>query len=104
MADQFKNHKKRLYHDYILKKKTSQFTRANEKLKDQWDEFVLFKNSDVAKKRSEINKGNAKKKIYHHVMGPGDYKSNRPKWEKAEKELIDKGINPEKSEWTERAK
>ena len=34
MADQFKNHKKRLYHEYILKNKTPQFTGANEKLKD----------------------------------------------------------------------
>jgi hypothetical protein len=34
MAKQFKNHKKILYHDYILKKKTPEFTGANEKIKD----------------------------------------------------------------------
>jgi hypothetical protein len=32
------------------------------------------------------------------------YKNNRPKLKKAEKELIDKGITPETSGWTERAK
>jgi hypothetical protein len=56
---------------------------------------VLFKNSVEAKKRPEINKANANLKIYHHVMSPGGYKSNRHKWEKVEKELIKKEINPE---------
>ena len=63
-----------------------------------------YKTSSEAKRRSEINKANAKKKKYHHVTGPGGYKSHRPKWEKAETELINKGIIPETWDWTERTK
>ena len=55
-------------------------------------------------KRSETNKANAKLKKYHHVTGPGGYKSNMPKWEKSEAELINKGIDIETADWTERAK
>jgi hypothetical protein len=37
-------------------------------------------------------------------MGSGGYKVARPKWEKTENDLIDKGIDPETLEWAERAK
>ena len=63
-----------------------------------------YKTSAEALKRSEINKKNVALKKYHHVMGTGGYKGARPKWEKTENDLIDKGINPETSEWAERAK
>ena len=104
MAAQFNNHKKRLHRDYILKEKTLKFTGANEKLKDHWDEFVLFKKSDVALKRSATNKANAKMKIYHHVMGTGGYKSAMPKWDQTEAALIAKGITPGTAGWFERSK
>ena len=63
-----------------------------------------YKTSAEALKRSEINKQNAALKKYHHVTGTGGYKGARPKWEKTKNDLIDKGINPETSEWAERAK
>jgi hypothetical protein len=82
MATQFYNSKKRLHQDYVLKDKTPTFTGAYEKIKDHWDAFVEYKTSDEAKKRSKINKQNAAKKEYHHVMGSGGCKVARPKWEK----------------------
>ena len=71
MAQQFSNWKKRLTVDYIRKGKTPDFTGANEKLKYHWKGFVEYKESEEFKKRSAINKENAKKKIYHHCMGSG---------------------------------
>jgi hypothetical protein len=65
---------------------------------------VKFKQSDEAKKRSETNKANAALKKYHQVTGPGGYKANMPKWEKAEAELINKGISIGTEGWAERAK
>ena len=69
MAEQFVNWKKILNKDYVLKGKTPKFTGANEKLKDHGDEFVEYKKSEEAKKRSAINKKNDVKKEYHHRMG-----------------------------------
>jgi hypothetical protein len=36
-------------------------------------------------------------------LSTSGYKTNMPKWEKAEKELINKGITPETLGWIERA-
>ena len=81
--------------DYILQGKTPEFTAAYEKLKDHWDEFVEYKTSEEAKKRSAINKKNAAKKEYHHSMGSGGYRATKPKLEKDENDLLEKGIIPE---------
>jgi hypothetical protein len=86
------------------KNKTLDFTGAHEKIKDHWPKFVKFKLSDEAKKRSKTNTANASLKTYHHITGPGGYKSNMPKWEAVEAELINKGINIETTDWAERAK
>jgi len=37
-------------------------------------------------------------------MGSGGYPTAIPMWEKAEQELIDKGLVPESVDWPERAK
>jgi hypothetical protein len=37
-------------------------------------------------------------------MGSGGYPTAIPKWEKAEQELIDRGLVPESLDWPERAK
>ena len=60
--------------------------------------------SEEAKKRSAINKKNAAKKEYHHSMGSGGYRVTKPKMEKDENDLLEKGIIPETQEWAERAK
>ena len=52
MAAQFCNWKKRLHQNYILKNKTPTFTGAYEKIKDHWDTFVKYKESDEALERS----------------------------------------------------
>ena len=66
MAELFRNHKKTLYRKYVAKKITPDFTGAFEKLREQWPEFVAYKESSVAKERSIKNKENAQKKKYHH--------------------------------------
>ena len=53
MAEAFRNYKKRLHTDYVLKKKTPVFKGVLEKLKDQWPEFVAYKGSEKPKERSE---------------------------------------------------
>jgi hypothetical protein len=104
MALQFNNWKKRLYKEFVQKEKTLVFTRAYEKIKDQWDAFVEYKTWEEAKKRSTINKKNVTKKKYHHTMGQGGYKSGKPKWKKMEDGLIAKGIILEILKWNDRSR
>jgi hypothetical protein len=104
MAEQFKNWKKRLYTDFILKDKTPDFDHGYEKIRDDWPEFVAYKKSEDAMEKSRINKANAAKKKYHHTMGPGGYAGSMAKWEKMEADLLAKGITPEPLTWTERAR
>ena len=49
-----------------------------------------------------MNKQNAAKKEYHHVTGSGGYKAARPKWEKMEKDLLAKGVEPVSRNWPDR--
>ena len=105
MATQFQSWKKRLYSDYIkAKKKTPEFTGALEKIKDHWDAFVEYKESDEALERSRKNKINAAKKEYHHVLGTGGYKRAVPKWEAAEAKMLAEGVIPAIADWPERSK
>jgi len=105
MGEAFRNFKKTLWAKYLKKKKTPpEFKGLLEKLKDQWPEFVAYKESEKAKERSEKNKENAKKKQYHHVMGPGGYKGAVPKWEAMEADLRAKEITLGTEGWPERAK
>ena len=70
MATQFQSWKKRLWKSYVEnKRKTLEFKGEYVKLADDWDEFVKFKESEEAKKRSRINKVNANKKSGTIVWG-----------------------------------
>jgi hypothetical protein len=80
------------------------FEGACKKLREQWPEFVAFKDSERAKEMSVKNKANAEKKTYHHVLGPGSYRSVVPKWEAMKNELRNKGITLGTEGWPERAK
>jgi hypothetical protein len=81
MAAQFNNHKKRLWTAYVnVGREAPEFSGPNENLRDHWDSFVEYKESELGKLRSEKNKKNAAKKKYHHTMGPGCYKTAEPKW------------------------
>ena len=53
MADQFRHWKKRLVAEFVNKDKTPKFEGAYEKIKDQWPDFVKYKKSEEAKKKSE---------------------------------------------------
>ena len=90
--------------DFIKKDKTPDFTGAYEKIKPAWAEFVKYKKSEDALVRSETNKKNAAKKIYHHTMGQAGYKGSLPKWEKIENDLIAKDIIPETFYWDSRTR
>ena len=102
MAEQFKNWKKRLHANFILKDKTPEFDKGYEKIRDYWEEFVTYKKSEEALQNSERNKANAAKKKYHHTMGPHGYAFSMPKWEKLEADLLAKRITPEPYKWIER--
>ncbi|XP_021316005.1 uncharacterized protein LOC110435037 [Sorghum bicolor] len=105
MAPMFQGYKKRLYQDYIKKNMTPDFNSPNyAKLRPFWTDFVRFKMSEEAQERVRKNQKNVRRKTYHHTMGSSGYQTTVPKWEKAEKELIDRGLVPESLEWPERAK
>lgn len=105
MATQFQTWKKRLWADYVnAEKKTPEFTGPLEKIKDHWDLFVQFKELEAAQERSRINKINADKKKFHHVLGPGGYKTSLPKWEESEAKLIAAGVTPKTVGWLDRCR
>ena len=90
MADLFTGWKKRLHHKFILKEKTPDFDHDYEKIKDYWAKFVAYKKSEDSLKKYAINKTNAGKKKYHHIMGPGGYGGNMAKWEALEASFLEK--------------
>jgi hypothetical protein len=56
MAAQFNNHKKRLWTAYVnADRQALEFTGPNEKLRDHWDAFVEYKESELGKLRSKKN-------------------------------------------------
>lgn len=96
------------------KTQLNKFVKANEtpnwedaqyaKIRPHWAEFVAIKKGPKAAKRSETNRLNATKKEYHQRVGSGGYASQRPKWERAEQELRDRGIPIQTEGWDLRAK
>ena len=63
-----------------------------------------YKSSELGIRNVEKAKGNASMKVYHHTLGQGGYKLAKPKWEKMEQDLIDKGITPATINWPERSR
>jgi hypothetical protein len=92
MAQQFNNHKKKLYNNYIKNKTPPEFIGPLEKQRDHWEAFLEYKESAVALERSRKNKANVAKKIYHHTMGSGGYKTSVPERDKKDADLIARGI------------
>ena len=96
MAVAFKNHKNREWDKYVKGgRKTPVFKGTLENQRAHCDDFVKFKDSELAKERSRINKKNAEKKDKFHKLGPGGYAVAMPKWDKSEKEMEDAGVTPE---------
>ena len=95
MAVAFKNHKNREWDKYVKGgRKTPVFEGTLENQSAHWDDFVKFKDSELSKKQSRINKANAAKKDKFHKLGPGGYAVAMPKWDKSEKEMEDAGVTP----------
>ena len=65
---------------------------------------MAYKKSDKGKQRSLTNKQNAAKKKYHHTTGSGGYSKARPTWDKAEQDLLAKGVQPITLHWPDRAR
>ena len=64
MAVAFNNHKNREWAKYVKGgRKTPVFEGTLENQSAHWDDFVKFKDSELAKERSRINKKNAEKRI-----------------------------------------
>ena len=89
---------------FVKNKKTPEFIGKYEKIKDHSPAFVAHKTSEKSKKMSATNKQNAAKKQFHHRTGSGGYLKARPKWSKAENDLLDKGIEPETMNWPDRCR
>ena len=104
MDEQFNKYKNRLYRAYVKDKKAPDFTDTLERLRDHWDSFLEYKNLEVARQRSEKNKKNINKKIYHHKMGTGGYRIAGPKWDQTEAAMHKKGIIPATDSWPHRAR
>ena len=70
MAVAFKNHKIREWAKYVNGgRKTPVFEGTLENQSAHWDDFVKFKDSELSKERSRINKANAAKKDKFHKLG-----------------------------------
>ena len=65
---------------------------------------MAYKKSEKAKQRSLTNKQNAAKKKYHHDTGLGGYYKARPLWDKAEQDLLAKGVQPATLHWLDRSR
>ena len=65
---------------------------------------MAYKKSEKSKNRSQTNKLNAAKKKYHHVTGSGGYSKARPTWDKAEQDLLAKGVQPQTLHWPDRSR
>ena len=105
MAVAFKNHKNREWDKYVKGgRKTPVFEGTLENQRAHWDDFVKFKDSELAKERSRINKANAAKKDKFYKMGLGGYAVAMPKWDKSEKEMEDAGVTPVTKSWPPRCR
>ena len=104
MAELFRRWKNELKLEFVDKEKTPEFKGKYEKIRDHWPAFVANKTSEKSKKMSATNKQNPVKKKIHHRMGSGGYLQARPKWSKAENDLLDKGIELETMRWPDRCR
>ena len=105
MAEQFMNYKKRLYHQFIKIKKNPNFEDVQyRRIRDQWQEFKDYKESEEAMEKSAKNKLNADKKQYFQRLGPGGYKTAIPKWQERDAKLIAAGVTPSTSSYPARAR
>ena len=93
-----------MYNKFVKDKKAPDFTGPLESQQAHWNSFLEYKDSELAKERSRKNKENAAKKIYHHKMGAGGYRSAEPKWDQIEATIREKGITPATQEWPHRVR
>ena len=101
MTDLFRNWKKELNLKFVKKDETPEFIGRYEKIRDHWPAFVAYKTSHKSKKMSCINKINAAKKKWHHRTESDGYLKVGLLWDKAENDLIAKGVQPATLNWVD---
>src|SRR5215216_3391132 len=105
MVIAFNTHKKTIRAKYVDGgNKTPEFKGILEKQRDHWPAFMKFKESELSKERSRINKANAAKKEHFHRLGPGGYAVARPKWDKSEQQMVDAAVTPVTLSWPPRVR
>ena len=95
-----------MYNDFIKKNLTPDFSDNSpyKKLRDDWPKFVRYKTSEEGVEWVRRNQQNARQKRYHHRIGSGGYRSDIPKWQRMEADVLAKGIPPFSIDWPERSK
>ena len=106
MATQFNKFKNKLYSEYLAdgEKEPEEWTGPMVKQRQHWPQFLAMKQSTVFKKWSEMNKANAAKKKYHHMMGTGGYRTFAPLWQAIEDDMRSRGVTPETEKWETRSR
>ncbi|XP_066168352.1 uncharacterized protein [Oryza sativa Japonica Group] len=105
MSVSFKKWKSDLASKFIRKGLTPNFEDNNyRRIRLFWDDFVAYRASEEAKEISERNQANSAKNLYPHRLGPSGYAKNVDKWREREDELLEKGIEIETKDWSQRAK
>lgn len=100
MAIAFSIHKKKIWAKYVEGgKKTPEFKGTLEKQREHWPNFLKFKELELSKERSRVNKANAAKKEQFHKLGPGGYAVAMPRWDKSEQEMLDAAVTPVTKSW-----
>jgi hypothetical protein len=89
----FQSYKKRLNKDYIKKELAPVFTKKRlAKLRDHWDSFVQYKQTQEATKMIATKTINVSRKKEFYKLGSGGYKVAMPKWDKMEHDCIACGL------------
>ena len=86
---------------YIKTGTTPKFTGELEKQKDHSKAFVQYKFSELGIQKMQKAKENSSKKVYHHTLRQGVYKFAKPKWDKMEQDLLDRGVTHATINWPE---
>jgi hypothetical protein len=64
-----------------------------------WAEFRNYRVSEEAKEKSRKNKENSAKNVHPHRLGSRGYLKKILEWDRQERELVARGVNPQTATW-----